>query len=46
MKPLTCIKVPLEHVSGFVDEKGRSVPQTAYYLRRLADGDLIEVKGK
>ena len=36
----------LEDGSGFVDEKGRSVPQTAYYLRRLADGDLIEVKGK
>ena len=46
VKPRTGIKVRLEGGSGFVDEKGRSVPQTAYYLRRLADGDLIEVKGK
>ena len=46
VKPRTGIKVRLEDGSGFVDEKGQSVPQTAYYLRRLADGDLIEVKGK
>ena len=46
VKPRTGIKVRLEDGSGFVDEKCQSVPQTAYYLRRLADGDLIEVKGK
>lgn len=25
-------------------EQGYTVPETAYYLRRLADGDLVTVK--
>ena len=27
-------------------DAGHVVPATAYYLRRIADGDLVEVEGK
>ena len=45
------IKVPREekprdHITDTAQEgeAGFTVPDTAYYLRRLADGDLVEVK--
>ena len=45
------IKVPREekprdHITDTAPEgeTGFTVPDTAYYLRRLADGDLVEVK--
>ena len=44
------IKVPLEEKPrDYItdtppqDEAGYTVPDTAYYLRRIADGDLLEV---
>lgn len=50
VKPRAGIKVRLEDGMGFIDEKGQTVFQTAYYTRRIADGDLIAVtdekKGK
>ena len=50
VKPRSGIKVRLEDGSGFVAESGQTVFQTAYYTRRIADGDLIvvtdEKKGK
>lgn len=43
VKPRAGIKVRLEDGTGFVAETGQSVFQTAYYTRRIADGDLIVV---
>jgi hypothetical protein len=35
------VKVPLELQPGkFIDEKAQSVPNSAYYRRRIIDGDL------
>ena len=41
VKPRAGIKVRLEDGTGFVAETGQTVLQTAYYTRRIADGDLI-----
>nr|DAF42484.1 MAG TPA: Protein of unknown function (DUF2635) [Siphoviridae sp. ctLeG9] len=41
VKPRAGIKVRLEDGTGFVAETGQTVFQTAYYTRRIADGDLI-----
>lgn len=49
LKPREGLKVRLENGMGFVEEGGQFLPLTAYYRRRLLDGDLIEtkpVKGK
>lgn len=43
VKPRAGIKVRLEDGTGFVAENGQTVFQTAYYTRRIADGDLIVV---
>ena len=43
VKPRAGIKVRLEDGTGFVAETGQTVFQTAYYTRRIADGDLIVV---
>ena len=43
VKPRAGIKVRLEDGTGFVAETGQTVFQTAYYPRRIADGDLIVV---
>ena len=43
VQPGAGIKVRLEDGTGFVAETGQTVFQTAYYTRRIADGDLIVV---
>lgn len=43
VKPRAGIKVRLDDGTGFVAETGQTVFQTAYYTRRIADGDLIVV---
>ena len=43
VRPRAGIKVRLEDGTGFVAETGQTVFQTAYYTRRIADGDLIVV---
>ena len=43
VKPRAGIKVRLEDGTGCVTETGQTVFQTAYYTRRIADGDLIVV---
>ncbi len=42
------IKVPKEHKPRdyITDKDAVEVPNTPYYLRRIADKDLIEVDGK
>lgn len=27
----------------YLDDKGEAVPRTAYWIRRLADGDVVEL---
>ena len=44
VKPRDGTKVRLEDGTGFVAEAGQTVFQTAYYTRRIADGDLIVVE--
>lgn len=46
LKPRDGMKVRLENGMGYVAEEGQSLPLSAYYRRRLADGDLIEVAEK
>lgn len=43
VKPRDGIKVRLEDGTGFVAETGQTVFQTAYYQRRIADGDLLPI---
>ncbi|MBE2895457.1 DUF2635 domain-containing protein [Pasteurellaceae bacterium HPA106] len=39
------VKVPFEHrPHHFIEQSAVDVDETPYYLRRIADGDLIEVK--
>ncbi len=42
------IKVPMEEKPReyITDDQPADVPESAYYLRRVADGDLIEVAAK
>lgn len=42
LKPRDGLLVRLEDGMGYVDAGGQLLPLSAYYLRRLADGDLIE----
>lgn len=44
LKPANGLKVRLENGMGYVVETGQMLPLTAYYRRRIADGDLVEVK--
>lgn len=46
LKPRDGLLVRLEDGSGYVDPKGQQLPLSAYYRRRLADGDLLEVEKK
>lgn len=46
LKPRNGLKVRLENGMGYVAEDGQKLSLTAYYRRRIADGDLIEVKVK
>lgn len=46
LKPKAGLKVRLENGMGFVAEAGQLLKLTAYYRRRVADGDLVEVKEK
>lgn len=43
LKPKDGLLVRLEDGMGYVDAEGQLLPLTAYYRRRLSDGDLIEV---
>lgn len=43
VKPRDGIKVRLEDGTGFVAETGQTVYPTAYYQRRIADGDLLPI---
>lgn len=42
------LKVPMEEKPReyITDAKPVDVPESAYYLRRLADGDLVKVEKK
>lgn len=51
VKAASGIKVPMEEKPRVYitdtppdGEQGFTVPETAYYLRRIADGDLVTVK--
>lgn len=38
------VKVRVEHTRQHLAAEGESVPDTTYYRRRIADGDLVEVE--
>lgn len=44
VKPAPDRKVPDPEKGGFLPQEGREVEATAYWLRRLADGDVIEAE--
>lgn len=46
VKPETGRQVPDPEKGGFLPPEGRDVEPTAYWLRRLADGDVAEVEVK
>lgn len=43
LKPVGGLLVRLEVGEGFLPAKGKEVPLTTYYRRRLADGDVEHV---
>lgn len=44
VKPASGRQVPDPEKGGFLPQEGREVEASAYWLRRLRDGDVIEVK--
>lgn len=38
------VKVRVEHTKQHIADEGESVPNTTYYHRRIADGDLVETQ--
>lgn len=46
VKPAPDRQVPDPEKGGFLPQEGREVEATAYWLRRLADGDVVEVVAK
>ena len=45
LKPITPdLKVHLEDGSGFLHKDGQEVAHTAYWRRRIQDGDVVEVE--
>lgn len=46
VKPVSGRQVPDPEKGGFLPPEGREVEATAYWLRRLADGDVTEVEVK
>lgn len=43
VKPVSGRQVPDPEKGGFLPPEGRAVEATAYWLRRLVDGDIVEV---
>jgi hypothetical protein len=43
VKPVSGRQVPDPEKGGFLPPEGRAVEATTYWLRRLADGDVVEV---
>lgn len=43
IKPVSGRRVPDPEKGGFLPPEGRTVEQTVYWLRRLADGDVVAV---
>ncbi|MCK9389766.1 MAG: DUF2635 domain-containing protein [Sulfuritalea sp.] len=46
LKPAPGRAVPDPEKGGFLPQEGRAVEATAYWLRRLADGDVVEFEVK
>lgn len=46
VKPVSGRQVPDPEKGGFLPPEGRAVTATIYWLRRLADGDVVEVVSK
>ncbi len=46
VKPASGRQVPDPEKGGFLPPEGRAVTATIYWLRRLADGDVVEVVSK
>ena len=44
IKPASGQKIPDPEKGGFLPPEGREVEATAYWLRRLAEGDVTEVE--
>ena len=43
VKPKTGLKIPDPALLDYLPEDGREVESSAYWIRRLRDGDVIEV---
>lgn len=46
VKPNAGRQVPDPEKGGFLPPEGRAVEATTYWLRRLAEGDVVEVVSK
>ncbi|MFV8192381.1 DUF2635 domain-containing protein [Acinetobacter soli] len=44
VKPKTGLKIPDPALLDYLPEDGREVESSAYWIRRLRDGDVIEVQ--
>lgn len=44
VKPVTGRQVPDPDKGGFLAQEGRDVEANVYWLRRIADGDVVEAK--
>lgn len=46
VKPVSGRQVPDPEKGGYLPPEGRAVEATAYWLRRIADGDVTEAEPK
>ena len=46
VKPVAGKQVPDPDKGGYLPPEGRKVVATSYWLRRITDGDVVEVKTK
>lgn len=46
VKPATGLQVRDPDLLDLIPEAGREVPETDYWIRRVIDGDVVEVKAK
>lgn len=44
VKPKTGLKIPDPALLDYLPEDGREVESSAYWIRRLRDGDVLEVQ--
>ncbi|MNV98634.1 hypothetical protein D3C71_1939130 [compost metagenome] len=44
VKPASGREIPDPEKGGYLPAEGREVEQSTYWLRRIADGDVVEVK--